>query len=124
VERIAQNLLLNSLKYTQEGYIKVHWNQTSDDQWMLQVSDTGPGLDATHARSLSTCGRSPETEVYDESTTEDKNAASQVVKSHGEGIGLLIVRHLSTLLDAHMDIETESGVGTTITIAFPRTTRG
>lgn len=124
VERIAQNLLLNSLKYTQEGYIKVHWNQTSDDQWMLQVSDTGSGLDATHARSLSTRGRSSETDVYEKSTPEDKNSASQVVKSHGEGIGLLIVRHLSKLLDAHIDIETETGVGTTITIVFPQNYEG
>lgn len=48
--RIAQNLLLNALKYTREGGVTVTCGARSGpedtDRWFLQVSDTGPGFQA------------------------------------------------------------------------------
>lgn len=115
LQRIVRNLLLNALKYTEEGFINVRWEKRPDSQWLLEISDTGPGLGATHAKSLTTEADASETDghkkVFEESHEE--------VEKHGEGIGLLIVRHLCRLLDAIIQVETEPGEGTTFKLIFP-----
>ena len=48
LRRIAQNLVLNALKYTQEGGVTVKWALgDGEDQrrWMLSIGDTGPGME-------------------------------------------------------------------------------
>ncbi len=47
IQRIAQNLLLNAIRYTQQGQVTVEWQASPDDQWQLIVADTGPGLSTT-----------------------------------------------------------------------------
>ena len=45
LRRITQNLVLNALKYTQTGGVKVIWELNEDDNyWRLSVHGTGPGL--------------------------------------------------------------------------------
>jgi signal transduction histidine kinase len=39
---------------------------------------------------------------------------------HGEGIGLSIVKRLCELLDATLEMESETGVGSTMLVIFPR----
>lgn len=107
IQRIAQNLIINALKYTEEGEIDVRWELISETDWRLTVSDTGPGLEATSADSLTT-----ETDTETEPGRRNYNA-------HGEGIGLLIVRRLCKLLHAVIKVETTSGEGTTFRIVFP-----
>ena len=49
VRRIAQNLLLNALKYTESGGVLVDWGDTvagDDGRWVLTIEDTGPGFHA------------------------------------------------------------------------------
>ena len=49
VRRIAQNLLLNALKYTETGGVTVRWGDTvarDDGRWELTIEDTGPGFHA------------------------------------------------------------------------------
>ncbi|UFH54178.1 CheR family methyltransferase [Spirosoma sp. KNUC1025] len=91
VHRIAQNLLLNALKYTQTGGVTINWGVApAADQWLLTITDTGPGL------------------------LENDRSKS------GEGIGLNIVRQLCGLLDCHMDTDSQPGVGTRFELSFPR----
>src|SRR4029077_8851378 len=48
-QRIAQNLLLNALKYTSRGGVTVSWGdsrQNDAHRWMLCIEDTGPGFHA------------------------------------------------------------------------------
>jgi signal transduction histidine kinase len=91
--RIAQNLLLNALKYTTKGGVSVTWKEHKSTQWLLCVRDSGPGLEAGGAAPLS--------------------------QSQGEGIGLSIVKRLCELLDARIEVETKAGVGTTFQVFFP-----
>ena len=49
LRRIAQNLLLNALKYTRRGGVTVAWGHTEaadDGRWYAAVQDTGPGFQA------------------------------------------------------------------------------
>ena len=47
VRRIAQNLLLNALKYTRAGGVEIAWNDAADGAaWRFSVTDTGPGFRA------------------------------------------------------------------------------
>ena len=63
--RIAQNLLLNALKYTKKGSVSVTWKVHEGKQFLICVKDSGSGL--------------------------AKNAEVLEVQSHGEGVGLYIV---------------------------------
>ncbi|MEJ8852450.1 hypothetical protein [Variovorax rhizosphaerae] len=49
LRRLAQNLVLNALKYTKVGGVTASWGEqgpTADERWLLCVADTGPGLHA------------------------------------------------------------------------------
>jgi signal transduction histidine kinase len=109
VRRIVQNLVINALKYTVDGGVVISWEKESSGEWLLSVSDTGSGLGSTNAASLSS-----EADAKQESNSGETGGGP-----HGEGIGLLIVRQLSKLLDAVIDIETTPGEGTEFNIVFP-----
>lgn len=117
LQRIARNLLLNALKYTKEGHIDVRWEKISDREWLLEISDTGPGLNATHVESLTIEEEASETE--ERKKAPDQHPVFGEVQKQGEGIGLLIVRHLCKLLDAIIEVDAEPGEGTSFKIIFP-----
>lgn len=117
VKRVAQNLLQNALKHTEEGHVEIKCEQLSEDNWMLEVRDTGPGLDATYAKSFTSDTESSNKQQVSADTTE-YNSSSEA-ENHGEGIGLLIVGHLCRLLDATIEVNTQSGEGTTFKIVMP-----
>jgi signal transduction histidine kinase len=102
VRRIAQNIILNALKYTEDGAVVVSCAETTGGdgaRWVLRVQDTGVGLE----------------------NHEAPQAAPTASAEHpGEGVGLSIVKRLCDLLDASLELETEPGRGTTFAIVFPR----
>lgn len=135
VRRIAQNLLLNSLKYTHRGGVTVSWEEGRDGdaaRWKLCIQDTGPGFHAGPGAPLAG--------ALEEATEEAKQleapAASvqeavpsppprpadprPVHQERGEGVGLLIVKRLCELLDATVAMTSERGQGTTVTVFLPR----
>ncbi|WP_461074497.1 PAS domain S-box protein [Spirosoma flavus] len=51
LQRIAQNLILNGLTYTQTGGVTVRWEDFTDT-WQLTIEDTGDGLpESGHTKS-------------------------------------------------------------------------
>lgn len=125
VRRIAQNLILNALKYTSAGRVDIGWELRSPQQWMFYVRDTGPGLSTSTAgplaHELEEAGdddeRAPE-EPESPPPVESGSGATPVA-AHGEGIGLAIVRQLCELLDAILEVESESGKGATFRVLLP-----
>jgi two-component system CheB/CheR fusion protein len=112
VRRIAQNLLLNALTYTPSGEVTISWDKLSEDKgWQFSVRDTGPGLSERSTQQLrngsSWIGKLPDSQ-------EDAMDAS----GPGEGIGLSIVRQLSNLLKATIEVTSKPGVGTLIEVLF------
>lgn len=141
VQRIAQNLLLNALKYTPRGGVTVSWgdSRTSDaNRWMLCVQDTGPGfhagLDAPLADALEEATEEaryieknargndgpPQHVPQPESSSASSSKSPPLPQERGEGIGLSIVKRLCELLDATVEMESNPGEGTTLRILFPR----
>lgn len=135
IRRIAQNLLLNALKYTERGGVKVSWGETGTtglERWILSVQDTGPGLQGSQVTPLARVLKEstdeaqaveeaePPTPAEFPAVLPSQSTRSPVDQTPGEGIGLFIVKRLCELLDASLELETEHGQGSTFRIIFPR----
>jgi len=131
IRRIAQNLILNAVKFTGEGGITVSWGDlgTNDrKRWELCVTDTGPGFQSSSAQPMaqaleSATEASPSVspdECAAEAEEEQRAPQRESAADAGEGIGLSIVKRLCELLDATIEMKSERGVGTTFRILFPR----
>jgi signal transduction histidine kinase len=140
IRRIAQNLILNAVKYTREGGIMIKWGDSVPDdpkRWELCIADTGPGLHTDSGRPLADAlekGSLPESpppentpsadaaRLEDDAapTREETDRASESCAQPGEGIGLSIVKRLCDMLDATIELKSEPDVGTSFRILFPR----
>ena len=140
IRRIAQNLILNAVKYTREGGIVIRWGDSvpgDPKRWELCVADTGPGLHTDSGRPLAdalergSVSESPPPESApstDAARLEDAASptsaeADRALVSRaqpGEGIGLSIVKRLCDILDATIELRSEPDVGTSFRILFPR----
>jgi signal transduction histidine kinase len=138
-QRIAQNLLINALKYTPRGGVTVSWGdsrQNDAQRWMLCVTDTGPGFHAgpgapmagaleeatEEARQVEETARTGVKGTQDPSPSDAAPVDSRLIhQERGEGIGLSIVKRLCELLDASMEMDSTPGEGTSLRIVFPRT---
>jgi two-component system CheB/CheR fusion protein len=120
VHRIAQNLVLNALKYTSHGGVTVSW-QTVDahDQkstfWEFEVKDTGPGIPE---RLVSKLNDLP-VESENGNVPDQQNSADGA----GEGIGLFIVKRLCELLKGKVHVSYGDEEGTTFRIVIPMSYR-
>lgn len=131
VGRIAQNLILNALKYTDKGGVLVSCAALPGDmqRWTLSVQDTGVGLerasDTPLAQAISAATQESHAvsgqpmRMLAELSSETASARSGDGPHSGEGIGLSIVKRLCELLDASIELQTERGRGTTFRIVFP-----
>lgn len=102
IYRIAQNVTLNALKYTEVGEVRVTWELKGTALWTLVVRDTGPGFtQSQHEKQANKAGNS----AHD--------------SSRGEGVGLTIVHRLCELLDGRVEIASSPDQGTAIRIILP-----
>lgn len=136
VGRIVQNLLVNALKYTERGGVRVtvraHRVGTAPT-WELCVADTGVGIDDRASPAIAKLLRTATREAHAVSE-ENGERESQVTAlpsdsslhtpgtntARGEGVGLTIVKRLCELLDATIEVDTAHGRGTTFRITFPQ----
>jgi signal transduction histidine kinase len=128
VHRLAQNLILNALKYTERGGVDVRWASCDTDdfrRWSLIVQDTGPGIHAGPGSPLVEALEAA-TDLAHESDGEQPSTAipspdtRPTKQSPGEGIGLSIVKRLAELLDATVEVESDPSSGTIFTILLPK----
>lgn len=139
VQRIVQNLVLNALKVTERGGVKVTWELREDarrPQWVVCVQDTGPGFKHGSATPLARVLKRATDEAHEveqrNSSTPESDPQSESAPtlpsltrtasggaSAGEGIGLSIVKRLCEMLDASLELESFEGEGTTFRMTFP-----
>lgn len=101
---LIENLCSNAINYNKDGG-KINVCITEkDDGVELKVSDTGIGIEKDKIPRL--CER-----FY----RVDKSRSK---KTGGTGLGLAIVKHICALYKADLSIESELGIGTSITVVF------
>jgi signal transduction histidine kinase len=129
VRRIAQNLLLNALKYTRAGSVVLAWGEAAPGdsrRWCLSVEDSGPGFHAgPGAPIVNSLNPAVASEPVDEAPQSGVAAPGDtderpINQSQGEGLGLAIVKRLCDLLDAMVEIDTVAEKGTTVRVLLPR----
>jgi signal transduction histidine kinase len=130
IRRIAQNLILNAVKFTRDGGITVRWGDGAADdpkRWQLMVMDTGPGFHSEAGKPMSAAlqpvARPEPAPAPAQAFHPQSGHAGHVgpaLNEAGEGIGLSIVKRLCELLDATIEVRSVKDVGTTFLILFPR----
>ena len=101
---LIENLCLNAINYNKDGgSIKVSIIEKSGGV-ELKVSDTGIGIEKENIPRL--CER-----FY----RVDKSRSK---KTGGTGLGLAIAKHICALYKADFSIESDVGIGTTVTVTF------
>lgn len=106
IKQIMLNLVSNSIKFTKAGgRVTIGVEERADGTLALMVSDTGIGMRLEDIPiALSKFGQ------VDGGHTR---------QSDGTGLGLPLTQNLCLLHDARMEISSELGRGTTVTISFP-----
>jgi PAS domain S-box-containing protein len=105
VKQILTNLLSNAIKFTPEGGNIILEVTATNGFHAFKVSDTGVGVPAEKIPSLTEPFVSAEPDPFK--------------PQEGTGLGLAIVKSLVDLHGGELEIESEVGVGTTITVKLP-----
>ncbi len=104
IYELIENLVSNAVKYNKDGgSITVSITETFGGVCM-RVQDTGIGIEKEHLPRL--CER-----FY----RVDKSHSKRI---GGTGLGLAIVKHICAVCGAELAIESEFGIGTTVTVVF------
>lgn len=108
LEELCYNLADNAIRYNVSGGKVILSAENRDGQGVLTVSDTGIGIPAEKQER-----------VFERFYRVDKGRSK---KNGGTGLGLAIVKHIALLHNAEIELRSEEGVGTVITVRFPKET--
>jgi len=106
IRQVLTNLLGNAIKFTKPGgKVTIKAWARADSGYVIQIADSGIGIAAQDIpKALARFGQvdSPMTRKYE-----------------GTGLGLPLAKSLVELHGGCLDLQSEVGVGTTVTIRFP-----
>jgi PAS domain S-box-containing protein len=105
INQMVTNLASNSIKFTKEGEVSIHFYMRDKKRWAMEVSDTGPGI-PQNARK----------DIFEPFRQADGSIAK---KYGGTGLGLSIVKHLTTMMNGKISVKSKVGEGSTFTITLP-----
>lgn len=105
---VLRNLLGNAIKYTKRGGVLVSVRR-SGQGYKLQIWDTGIGIAPEHQE-----------QIFEEYYQVDNPHRD---RSRGLGLGLAIVRRISTLLDLQISCRSRLGRGTVMGLMLPAAAR-
>jgi signal transduction histidine kinase len=106
LKQILLNLLSNAIKFTEPGgRVVLIARPSADGGIAFDVRDTGPGMTADEIEiALQPFGQVE---------------ADHTRRHEGTGLGLSIARRLAELHGGSLDIKSEKGVGTTVSVTLP-----
>ena len=104
LKEMIYNLLDNAIKYNVPGGSVTASVRKSAGRMILSVSDTGIGIPYAH-----------QPRVFERFYRVDKSHSKEV---GGTGLGLSIVRHAAQYHGARLELKSQPGKGTTITVTF------
>jgi len=106
VQTIFTNLVGNAIKFTPAGgdvYIKLR--ETKDNYCQIEIKDTGIGISEEQLPH-----------IFDRFYQADDSVTRQ---AEGTGIGLALTKELVKLLDGTIEVQSQTGEGTTFTVRLP-----
>jgi len=107
LSRVVENLLVNAIRYTDQGSILVGCRiNASDDCLRICVIDTGPGI----APKL----------AADWSTNAEYVPGPYTTEQEGYGLGLFIVKRLADVLEHPIGVQSVPGKGSALWVCVPR----
>lgn len=108
IKQILINFVGNAIKFTNQGYVEIGVNQ-STDSITFHVKDTGIGIDPAYHEKIFERFRQVE--------------SAQTRKYGGNGLGLAITKNLAELMGGSVRLESKPGAGSTFYLSFPDTIR-
>tara|TARA_B100000749_G_scaffold171216_1_gene131888 strand:+ start:1086 stop:2363 length:1278 start_codon:yes stop_codon:yes gene_type:complete len=107
LEQLVRNLVDNALKYGRAGTpVDVRLSESALGEAKIEVEDRGDGIEPEHLPHLTR-------RFY-------RTDPGRSRMSGGTGLGLAIVKHIVERHHGRLDIESEVGRGTTVTVRLPR----
>ena len=105
LKQMVLNVVDNAVKFTPKGGA-VELSLSDEEEWaVVKVSDTGQGIPPEHLAHI--------TEPFYKADTTRRSG------SGGAGLGLAIVKQVIDLHGGQLDIKSQVGLGTTVTIKLP-----
>lgn len=110
IQKVFFNILENAIKYTKAGG-QIHWNSELVERTANQlickytISDTGVGINKDYL-----------SHIFEPFSQETESART---KYQGIGLGLSITKSLIEQMQGTINISSEVGLGTTVTITLP-----
>jgi signal transduction histidine kinase/CheY-like chemotaxis protein len=105
VAQILRNFLTNAVKFTERGEIRVSARPGPGDVVTFSVKDSGIGIAPENLNR-----------VFEEYGQIDNPLQNRV---KGTGLGLPLTRKLAQLLGGSVSVQSETGVGSTFSVAIP-----
>lgn len=107
LERAINNIILNSLKYTEKGQVTLSTTIDHNDMVSLCISDTGIGIKEAELKKV---------------FLEFYQADNEINFSGGSGIGLSFSKNILELHGGNIEIQSKHGEGTNLTLTIPSNT--
>ncbi|MGR5130853.1 ATP-binding protein [Vibrio alfacsensis] len=104
ISQVMNNLISNAVKFTENGHVTVRLH-VEQDALNLSVQDTGCGMDESQLSSL-----------FMPFVQGDKSVSRRF---GGTGLGMSIVNSLVEIMSGSIDVQSQLGHGTTITVRIP-----
>ncbi len=105
LQQISINLINNAIKFTETGSITYRLLRVDLSHWSIEVKDTGIGI--------------PDAELQQIFDTFYQVDSSLTRKRGGFGLGLSIVKQLSSLMGGDVNVKSQVGSGSVFTVTLP-----
>ena len=104
IEELVYNLCDNAIRYNNPGgYVMVTTGESGKEKY-LKVKDTGIGIAKEHQER-----------IFERFYRVDKSRSKS---TGGTGLGLAIVKHIIAKCNARVELDSQPGKGTEITVFF------
>jgi signal transduction histidine kinase len=105
LQQILVNLINNAIKFTHTGTVQVHLYRSNPAKWVIEVTDTGIGIP-------------PDIQPY--IFEPFRQGDGSITRQYGgTGLGLTIVKQLTTLMEGEITLKSEVGQGSTFMVTLP-----
>lgn len=106
IEELVYNLVENAINYNKNSGRVIVTVEKTNSGAVLKVEDTGIGIPKEHHQR-----------IFERFYRVDKSHSKE---TGGTGLGLSIVKHAAKYHNAVIDLQSDVGKGTTVTVTFPQ----